>query len=84
MLRLSAKGRAELALRVSEPAARAALESADEPDDAGWSRATLPIVSIDDARLELLQLGAEVIVEEPAELRLAIAETARSIGRLYG
>ena len=84
VLRLSAKGRAELALRVSEPAARAALDSADEPDDAGWSRATLPIVSIDDARLELLQLGAEVIVEEPLELRLAIAETARSIGRLYG
>ena len=84
VLRLSAKGRAELALRVSEPAARAALESAGEPDDAGWSRTTLPIVSVDDARLELLQLGAEVIVEEPAELRLAIAETARSIGRLSG
>jgi len=84
VLRLSAKGRAELALRVSEPAARAALESAGEPDDAGWSRTTLPIVSVDDARLELLQLGAEVIVEEPAELRLAIAETARSIGCLYG
>ena len=84
VLRLSAKGLAELGLRVSEPAARAALESAEESDEVGWSRVRLPIVSIEDARLELLQLGAEAIVEEPVALRDAVAETAAAIHRLYG
>ena len=83
VLRLSAKGLAELGLRVSEPATRAALESAEEPDEHGWSRVRLPIVSIDDARLELMQLGAEAIVEEPLALREAIVDTARSIQNLY-
>jgi predicted DNA-binding transcriptional regulator YafY len=83
VLRLSAKGMAELGLRVSEPAARAALESAEEPDEDGWGRVRLPIVSIEDARLELLQLGAEAIVEEPLALREAIVDTARSIQNLY-
>jgi predicted DNA-binding transcriptional regulator YafY len=83
VLRLSAKGLAELGLRVSEPAARAAIESAEEPDEDGWSRVRLPIVSIEDARLELLQLGAEAIVEDPAALCEAIVDTARSVQNLY-
>jgi predicted DNA-binding transcriptional regulator YafY len=83
VLRLSAKGLGELGLRVSEPAARAALESAEEPDEDGWSRVRLPIVSFEDARLELLQFGAEAIVEEPVALREAIVDTARSVQNLY-
>jgi predicted DNA-binding transcriptional regulator YafY len=83
VLRLSAKGLAELGLRVSEPAARAALESAEEPDEDGWRRVRLPIVSIEDARLKLLQLGAEAIVEDPVVLRDAIIDTVRSIQDLY-
>jgi predicted DNA-binding transcriptional regulator YafY len=83
VLRLSPRGLAELGLRVSEPAARAALESAEEPDPDGWSRVRLPIVSIEDARLEVLQLGAEAIVDEPAALRKALVDTARLIQNLY-
>jgi predicted DNA-binding transcriptional regulator YafY len=83
VLRLSPKGLTELGLRVSEPAAKAALDSAEGPDDQGWSRVRLPVVSIEDARLELLQLGSEAIVEKPLALRNAIAETADSIYRLY-
>jgi predicted DNA-binding transcriptional regulator YafY len=84
VLRLSPKGIAELGLRVSEPAARAALASVEEADEDGWSQVRLPIVSIEDARFELLQLGADAIVEEPVALRDAIAETAGAIHRLYG
>jgi predicted DNA-binding transcriptional regulator YafY len=83
VLRLSPKGLTELGLRVSEPAARAALESAEDPGEKGWRRVRLPIVSIEDARVELLQLGAEAIVEKPVALRNAIVDAATSIQNLY-
>jgi hypothetical protein len=38
----------------------------------------IPIVSLEDARYELLQLGAEDIVESPSELRDATGETVRN------
>ena len=77
------RSRAQSSSMMNAPAARAALESAEEPDAEGWSTVRLPIVSIEDARLELLQLGAEAIVEEPLVLREAVVDTVRSIQNLY-
>jgi len=82
VLRLSAAGMAGIA-GLGAPVARAAAESAGAPDKAGWRRATIPIESIDHAASELLRLGRDVEVLEPAPLRRRIAELAEAVIRLY-
>ncbi|MET8286137.1 YafY family protein [Streptomyces sp. NPDC005132] len=52
-----------------------------EPD--GWTRATVPIESVDRAHDEFLALGAGIEVLEPVELRDRIARTAAALARLY-
>ena len=54
-----------------------------EPVD-GRSTAIVPMESIAHAHGLLLQLGAEVEVIEPVELRAAMATTARALTTLYG
>jgi predicted DNA-binding transcriptional regulator YafY len=66
---VSRRGLTELGLRISEPAAKRAFDSAEPSGRAGWQRVRLPIISVDDAVPELLQLGADAVVEEPSELR---------------
>jgi predicted DNA-binding transcriptional regulator YafY len=80
--------RADAVVRLS-PAAAAALTgpAADalaatgvrEPD--GWTRAVLPIESVDLATREFLIPGVEVL--EPPELRAQVAARARAIAALY-
>jgi predicted DNA-binding transcriptional regulator YafY len=84
VLLVSPRGLRELELRMKGPAARVMRETAETSERKGWKRVHLPIVSVEDARFELLQLGAEAIVESPRELRQAMEETVRRMVEVYG
>ncbi|QIY99410.1 helix-turn-helix transcriptional regulator [Streptomyces sp. S1D4-11] len=68
--------------RLTGPAVRAA-EVNGRTDQAGWTIATVPIESIDQAHDEFLRLGAAIEVLEPAGLRDRIAHTVAALARLY-
>lgn len=84
VVRLSPRGLTQAPFLLAPAVARAAQETAEPPDADGWRRAVLPIESIEHARGDLLRLGAELEVLEPAELRERMAQTARALGELYG
>jgi predicted DNA-binding transcriptional regulator YafY len=63
--------------------AEAADRTAGKPARDGWVNVTIPIESVEHAAGEIVRLGAEAEVIEPAELRARIAETAREMARLY-
>ncbi|MET7617539.1 YafY family protein [Streptomyces sp. NPDC005408] len=70
------------AARLTGAAARALADTGtDEPD--GWTRALLPIESVDHAHGEFLAMGAEIEVLGPPELRARIAATARALAERY-
>ncbi|RCH68918.1 YafY family transcriptional regulator [Streptomyces sp. SDr-06] len=78
LVRLSPRG----AERLTGPAARALAETgAEEPD--GWIRAVLPVESLDHAHRAFLELGAEIEVLAPVELRAQLADTASKLAALY-
>ncbi|MET9667639.1 YafY family protein [Streptomyces sp. NPDC006475] len=52
-----------------------------EPD--GWTRASLPIESLDHAHREFLAMGTGIEVLEPAELRARVAGTVRELAARY-
>jgi predicted DNA-binding transcriptional regulator YafY len=54
------------------------------PDAYGWQCARLPIESLTNAETTFLQLGAEIEVLEPAELRDRLKRTAAGLSELYG
>lgn len=54
-----------------------------EPDSAGWLDASFRLQSMESAVADVLALGAEIEVLEPATLRTAVAERARNIAELY-
>jgi predicted DNA-binding transcriptional regulator YafY len=81
-IRLSPAGR-QLLFLIGSPAARAG-HAAMEPVDAdGWARTTVPIESVPHAQHALLQLGPDVEVLAPADLRVAMARAARATVRRY-
>ncbi len=82
VLRLSPRGMRRIEA-LGAPVARAAAETAERPDKAGWRRATIPIESIDQAASELLRLGGDVEVLEPPELRQRITDRADAVTRVY-
>jgi predicted DNA-binding transcriptional regulator YafY len=61
----------------------AAEATASAADQQGWVTAVVPIESLIHAHQDFLRLGAEVEVLEPEELRVRLAETARSLAALY-
>jgi predicted DNA-binding transcriptional regulator YafY len=70
------------AARLPTEAARVAAENGvAEPD--GWTRATIPIESVEYACGHFLQLGADIEVIDPSALRARLAETARAVAALY-
>ncbi|MFI1401178.1 helix-turn-helix transcriptional regulator [Streptomyces sp. NPDC020681] len=70
------------AARLTGPAAHALAETGTaEPD--GWTRALLPIESVDHAHREFLAMGAEVEIVAPPELRARIASTVRDLAARY-
>lgn len=68
---------------VSAAAAEAAVASHRACKPAGWIRTEIPIESVEHATRQLLHLGAEVEVLEPAALRVAVAQEAARIAKLY-
>ncbi|AUG75428.1 transcriptional regulator [Kitasatospora sp. MMS16-BH015] len=69
--------------RFTGPTARAlAATGRVEPD--GWTRAVLPIESVERACAEYLALGPEIEVLEPPELREALVRAARAVLTRYG
>ncbi|SFA71409.1 Predicted DNA-binding transcriptional regulator YafY, contains an HTH and WYL domains [Amycolatopsis marina] len=78
-LRLSPAGRRILNGLVEAEVALAALESSTPPDADGWTEVDLRMERHDIALSQLLGFGAEVEILEPAELRAAFAETARTM-----
>jgi predicted DNA-binding transcriptional regulator YafY len=63
--------------------AEAAAETAGPPDAEGWVTVAIPIESIDQAAADLIRLGTDAEVLEPAELRHRIADIARQLTDLY-
>ena len=53
------------------------------PDMAGWVQATFRLGSVESATVDVLSLGPEIEVLEPAGLRTAVADEARKTVRLY-
>lgn len=82
-IRLSPAGR-QLLFLIGTLAARAGHAALQRPDDDGWARTTIPIESMNHAHHALLQLGAEVEVVAPRELREAVARSAAAMVARYG
>lgn len=83
LLRVSPRGLRSLR-GMSAAVADAAAHASQGPDADGWTRVTIPIEAVDQAARDLLRLGAEAEVLEPAELRDRVAETARRVMAMYG
>ena len=83
VLRASPAGMRRLEL-MGAPVARAAAETAGPPDSKGGRRVTIPIESVEQAATDLIRLGTEIEVLEPAALRKRIADLARAVTRVYG
>jgi proteasome accessory factor B len=54
---------------------------ASTPADEGWTRLEVPYASASNLADEMLSYGADVIVDEPAEIR---ADVVRRLRRLAG
>ena len=81
-LRATEKGLKRLRY-LSAAVAEAVEKASPKPGKHGWHKLTIPIESIDMAALELLKVGAECEVLQPAELRSRVGEHIREMGRLY-
>ncbi len=82
-IRVSPQGR-QLLFLLGGLAARRAHEAMQPPGADGWTVTTVPIESVTHAHHALLQLAEEVEVLEPAELRAAVAASARALAERYG
>jgi predicted DNA-binding transcriptional regulator YafY len=83
VVRLSARGLRRLCA-LAPAVGEQALRTAGAADAEGWVCATMPIESVDHAVGDLLRLGADVEVLEPAELRQAIGAVVNRLQAAYG
>ncbi|WP_316247682.1 YafY family protein [Nonomuraea sp. PA05] len=83
VVRLSPRGVERLADLMTPGVVAAARQSAQPPDEGGWTRVTVPIESIEHAVGEFLRLGTDAEVLAPAALRERLAETADELARRY-
>ncbi|MGP4096681.1 helix-turn-helix transcriptional regulator [Nonomuraea sp. KM90] len=83
VVRLSPRGLQRLADLMTPGVVAAARESAQPPDDDGWTRVTVPIESIEHAVGEFLRLGTDAEVLSPGELRHRLAATTSELARRY-
>ncbi|MFG1706069.1 helix-turn-helix transcriptional regulator [Nonomuraea sp. M3C6] len=83
VVRLSPRGLERLAHLMTPGVVTAAKETAQPPDEAGWTRVTVPIESIEHALGEFLRLGSDAEVLAPAELRDRLAATAKELVNRY-
>ncbi|WP_434588693.1 helix-turn-helix transcriptional regulator [Streptomyces sp. A5-4] len=84
VVRLSEEGVRSLPHVTDRAAAAEALAAAGPPDDRGRTTVRLAVESPDVAHSQLLALGPEAEVLEPAELRARFAEAAARMRELYG
>jgi len=82
VVKLSPAGR-RILREVSPVAAEAAEAQHRACKPEGWVKAEIPIESVALAARQLLRLGAEVEVIEPAALRTAIAREAENVAAIY-
>lgn len=82
-LRLSPPGARRLRYATDRMAADAALADASEPDDSGWITVSLPVESLDVAYEQLMALGPEAEVREPAALRQRLRQAAGRMRARY-
>jgi predicted DNA-binding transcriptional regulator YafY len=82
VLRISPAGLRRLEA-LGAPVLRAATETAELTAKNGWRRVSIPIESVEQAAADLIRLGTEIEVLEPAALRQRIADLARDVARLY-
>jgi predicted DNA-binding transcriptional regulator YafY len=68
---------------LSAAVAEAVERATDERDGDGWLRVRMPIESIDHAVSQLIRMGTDVEVLDPAELRVRLATTARALVAMY-
>ena len=80
-VRISPEGRRLAALLGRMQPLRIKRDVAPEAD--GWLRATFRLHALEEAAIEILSLGPQIEVLEPAELRSAVANRARRTARLY-
>ncbi|MFB4281326.1 helix-turn-helix transcriptional regulator [Nonomuraea sp. MTCD27] len=83
VVRLSPRGLQRLADLMTPGVVAAARESAQPPDDDGWTRVTVPIESIEHAVGEFLRLGTDAEVLSPGKLRHRLAATTSELARRY-
>ncbi|WP_405358775.1 YafY family transcriptional regulator [Kitasatospora sp. NBC_00085] len=83
VVRLSPRGAARVREQLGHAAGRAVAEGGVVEAD-GWTRAAVPIESLDHAHGEFLKLGADVEVLEPPALRARLAATVRELADRYG
>ncbi|MDF6042040.1 WYL domain-containing protein [Streptomyces sp. JH14] len=81
--RVSEAGAGRLPHVVDRAAALEALDAAGPPDGDGWRTVVLPVESLDVAYSQLLALGPELEVLEPAALRSRFGATAERLSDLY-
>ncbi|MQA10781.1 MAG: WYL domain-containing protein [Pseudonocardiaceae bacterium] len=84
LVKLSPTAQSLVPFYLGPVAARALRDNAEEPDEDGWVRLTVPIESVRHAVGEFLRFGAEAEVLEPAELRERLAEQLRRLAGRYG
>ncbi|MFJ1844088.1 MULTISPECIES: helix-turn-helix transcriptional regulator [unclassified Streptomyces] len=82
-VRVSAQGVHRLPYAMDRSAVRDALEAAGPADTQGWLTVTLPVESLDVAYSQLLLLGPESEVLEPAALRARFVAAAERLRDLY-
>ncbi len=73
----------KLAQALGTAQARAAVDAAGEPDGDGWLTVSLTLEEMDSAEMQMLMLGGDGEVLEPAELRDRVVAAAGSIARRY-
>ncbi|MEV4108077.1 YafY family protein [Nonomuraea sp. NPDC049695] len=83
VVRLSPRGLERLPDLMTPGVVAAARESAEPPDEDGWTRVTVPIESIEHALGEFLRLGMDAEVLAPAELRDRMGAAAAEIAARY-
>ncbi|MFJ2770094.1 helix-turn-helix transcriptional regulator [Streptomyces sp. NPDC087300] len=83
VLRLTTAGVRALPYATDAAVAREAMETAGEPDAAGRVTVTLRVENEDVAYTQLMALGPEAEVVEPAALRARFAEAAARAAGLY-
>jgi predicted DNA-binding transcriptional regulator YafY len=82
-VRLSPQGLEALPYLFSPAVARSVQQQASQPNEDGWVRVTLQVASLDHAYYELLQLGPDIEVLAPADLRERVTQAAQQVVKMY-